>query len=429
MIQPERPPLAMFAESQFRHSFADLLGPACVVTQFSLELIRGTMGNILRFGGTGDDYRDFERTARAAYYFLEEGSKIDLETVMRSYVSIADMIIPALNDSGRVLAEAAAVPRDDADTCIRKYLDSYKVMYEGLLSLICGPVIQAFGIANRIQDKLFRPDKDGKIGLQAVEIMGRKLVYRENRLAVGLNSHVRNAYAHQKFRILDDAQVELWDRNWGPEIWSLEKLIMLCNQLWVNALGVTCSLILYDVNNRVVASQRGWVSQREGPRLRREELKTTISHVAAELGLLLDSMAVSNGQLCLNLSTTHKGIDQDESLYMGYKTQVRFYKRRVWFDEVRIIDQLAILLCILLPFLKPYAEVSIRVVSCNDSRSWLLVTDPDTVSKLQLQDFGREAIDRARCFFKTDTLGENTTHVRHNGEPRFVGVGPRLPQP
>ena len=61
------------------------------------------------------------------------------EDIVQIYALVTDKIIPALNDRGRALNEAKNVPETEADTRIRKYLESYKVMYEGLLRLICAP--------------------------------------------------------------------------------------------------------------------------------------------------------------------------------------------------------------------------------------------------------------------------------------------------
>jgi hypothetical protein len=169
------------------------------------------------------------------------------------------------------------VPEDDADTRIKKYLEYYKVMYEGLLPLICAPVVHAFATAKHVKDKAFIPKGDGKVGLNALNKMGKWLIYPENRLAIGLNSHIRNAYAHESYRILDDARLELWDqdpyhpnRSWGPEVWSLDQLAKLCDQLWVNALGITCASAI----SRSAIASSSLISRRSGLRLTSQPLSS-----------------------------------------------------------------------------------------------------------------------------------------------------------
>ncbi len=436
MPQPEHSPIVMLALPQFHQSFGDLLSTRCFITDFTRSLIEGTFENIMWFGRTGDDYKNFERTACAAYHFLEEGNKTKHKDIVQKYALVTDKIIPALNHSGRALSEARRVPETDADTRIRKYLESYKVMYEGLLRLICAPVIYAFGVANHIKDKAFIPDDSGRIGLNTLKTMEKKLVYSENRLAIGLNNHIRNAYAHEHYRILDDAKVELWDpdpykpnRSWGPEIWSLEILIKLCDELWVNALGIICSLILYDINNRQIATERGWVPYVEPPRLRREELTVTIKSLADELGFYIKETAISNNQLSITLSPKTKGIDQDSDLYMGYEDHTRFFKVRMWYEEKRVIDQLTRMLHRLIPYFVSQTEVSIHVMSSDGTPLGVLTTDLSTVGGLQLQNTNPETVESIRHVFKTDTVGDSVTYVEKRGNPRFIGMGPRMPKP
>lgn len=436
MQQPQHSPIVMLALPQFKHTFGDLLSIRSLITDFSRSLIEGIFENIMWFGRTSNDYRNFERTARAAYHFLEEGSKVKHKDIVQKYALVADQIMPAWNNSGEALNEAIRVPETEADTRIRKYLEFYKVMYEGLLRVICAPVVYAFAVANKIKDRAFIPDDNGRIGLNTLKSMEKWLVYSENRLAIGLNNHVRNAYAHEHYRILDDAKVELWDpdhyrpnRSWGPEIWPLEELIKLCDQLWVNALGITCSLILYDINNRQIAAERGWVPPIKPRRLRREELKVTTSTVAKELGFHMEKISILNNKLSITLSTEPEGIDQDSDLYMGYKDHTRLFKVRMWYEEKRVIDQLTALLHRLIPYFETKTEVSIHVVSWDDSPLGVLITDLSTISGLQLKNINPETVESIRHIFKADTLGDSVTYVEKKGAPRFFGMVPSIPKP
>ncbi len=436
MSQPRHSPIVMLALPQFKHSFGDLLSVRALITDFSRSLIEGTFESVMWFGRTSNDYRNFERTARAAYHFLEEGTKVRHKDIVQKYALVIDQIMPAWNNSGEALNEAIQIPETEADTRIRKYLEFYKVMYEGLLRVICAPVVYAFAVANKIKDKAFIPDDNGRIGLNTLKSMEKWLVYSENRLAIGLNNHIRNAYAHEHYKILDDAKVELWDpdpyrpnRSWGPEVWPLEELIKLCDQLWVNALGITCSLILYDINNRQIAAERGWVPSTKLPRLRREELKVTISTVAKELGFHMKEITILNNKLSITLSTESKGIDQDSNLYMGYKDHARLFKVRMWYEEKRVVDQLTGMLHRLIPYFETKTEVSIHVVSWDDSPIGVLITDLSTISGLQLMNINPETVESIRHIFKMDTVGDSVTYVEKKGDPRFVGTVPSIPKP
>lgn len=331
MPQKEQSPIARLALSQFHRSFDDLLSVQALITPFSRSLLEAIFEMIMWFGRTKHDYENFERSARVAYHFLENGSQLKHKAVAQQFSAVIDKIIPALNNSRQAQTEATQVPEDNADARIEKYLTYYKVMYEGLLPFVYAPVIYAFGIAKNIKDKAFRPSDDGKVALNAVSKMNKWLVYTENRLAIGLNSHLRNAYAHNSYKILDDAQVELWDRSWGPEIWQLDRLIKICDQFWVNALGITCGLVLYDINNRWIIENRGWVSPTQALRLRRKELDAAIDSIADELGFYLKNIEALPNRVSITLSTKSKGIDQEGDLYMGYKSHTNLFKIPMWY--------------------------------------------------------------------------------------------------
>jgi hypothetical protein len=428
VTQKERSPIARFALPQFQRTFDDLISLQAFITPFSRSLLENIFEMIMWFGRTKDDYENFERTARVAYHFLENGSQVNHKSIAEVLYAVIDRIIPALNSSRQDQAEANQIPADNADARIEAYLKYYKVTYEGFLPYICAPVIFAFAITKNIKDKAFRPNSDGKVDLNAISKMNKWLVYTENRLMRGLNNHVRNAYAHQYYRILDDAQVELWDRSWGPEIWQLDQLIKICDQLWVNALGIACGLVLYDINNRRIVESRGWVSPRQAPRLRRQELHAVIESIADELGFYLkEEKTLSNG-IFMTLCVKPKGIDQEGELYMGYKSHTNFFKIPMWYEEKRVIDQLTIMLHRLIPYFETQNEVSINVVSPDDVSLGSLITDFGTLVGLQLKDAKPETVESIRQVFQTDTLGNCTTFVEKEGAPRFVGRGPAPPE-
>jgi len=427
MPQKGQSPIARLALSAFHRTFDDLLNVQSFMTPFSRSLIENIFEMIMWFGRTKGDYDNFERTARVTYLFLENGSQVKHRPVAQQFYAVINKVIPALNSSRQAQAEANQMPKDNPDARIEKYLAYYKVMYEGLLPFICAPVIYAFGIANNIKDEAFSPSSDGKVGLNTIPKMNKWLAYTENRLAIGLNGHLRNAYAHNNYKILDDGQVELWDRSWGPEIWHLDQLTKICDQLWVNALGIICGLVLYDINNFRMVESRGWVSPMQAPRLRRQELHTVIESIADELGFYLRKVESLPNGVSITLHTKSKGIDQEGELYMGFKSHTDLFKIPMWSEEKRVIDQLTIMLHRLIPYFETQNEVSIDIVSPDNISLGSLVIDFRTVIGLQLKDAKPETVESVRQVFKTDTLGGCTTFVEKEGAPRFVGRGPVKP--
>jgi hypothetical protein len=428
MPQKERSPLSRLALPQFHHSFKDLIGIQAYMTPFSRSLLEYTFEMIMWFGRPKDEYDNFERTARAAYRFLENGCQVDHKSVAQRFYKVIDKIIPALNGSRRAQAEASEIPTEDVDSRIEKYLAYYKVMYERLLPFVCAPVITAFGFANNIPDKSFRLINAEKADLNTINKMSAWLTYNENRLAIGLNNHIRNAYSHDNYRILDDARVELWDRLWGPEVWHLEELIKKCDQLWVNGLGIICALILYDINNRKIVEKHGWVSHTNTPNLRRQELYDVIESTADELGFYTRKIESLPKGISINLAVKSKGIDQDSDLYMGYEDHTNLFKIFVRYEEKRVVDQLIIMLNRLIPYFNIPSEVAVHVVSFDDLSLGSLLTDFDTINDLHLQDARSETVNGIRHVLKTDTLGDCMTFVEIKGAPRFVGQGPAKPR-
>ena len=431
LLPPRRSPLVKFALPRFEQSFSDLLSVRRQIDLFDQALIEDVFEQIMWFERTERDYEEFERTARAAYHFLEQGSQTKHKSVAQAFLVMADKIIPAMNRCVEARREAEKAKDGDADIRIKKYLEYYKTMYEGLIPVACGPVVLAFALAKGIKDKAFVPAGDGKINPKVLNKMEKWLVYPENRLSRGLNSHVRNAYAHESYKILDDAQVQLWDvdlhnpkRSWGPEVWHLDRIIKQCDHLWVNALGIVCALALYDVNNRSTMEAHGWTTRPEPPSLRRHELEMVVSSISNRLGFRLEHIAVTDGRVGISLSTQLQGIDQEAKLMLGGDTWVDLYKVKMWYEERRVIDQLTIMLYRLAPYFETLFEVSVDVASPDKTPLGRLVTDFDTLIGLRLPNAKAQTVDKIRHVFRQDTLGGSMTFVEMEGTPRFVGRVP-----
>ncbi|MFC1924596.1 hypothetical protein ACFLXA_04460 [Chloroflexota bacterium] len=436
MPQLQHSPIALFAFPRFQRDFGKLINSNALLTDFTLALIDAIFEDIMWFGRTKKDYTQFERTAHAAYHFLQEGNNIDPKAIAHQYSLIADKIIHSLNNSRLALSEAKNVSSENPDNHIRKYLGAYKVMYEGLYCLVCAPVIYAFGTAKRVKDKRFTPDENGKISLSTLKAMEKLIIYSDNRLAIGLNNHIRNAYSHENYRILDGAMVELWDPNtyrptksWGPEVWPLEKLIKLNDQLWINALGIICALILYDANNRESATARGWFTPRQSTQLRLGELKDTITYIADKLGFYMKELTESSRKISITLLPQLKGIDQDSDLYMGDDNRIYLYKVKMWYEEKRIIDQLTRMFITLVPYIKADSEVTFNIVSHEGELLGVLSVDLPDIVGLNLSDTDPDTVNSIRSVYKIDTVGENSTYVEKKGNPRFIGIGPAVPMP
>lgn len=191
-------------------------------------------------------------------------------------------------------------------------------------------------------------------------------------------------------------------------------------------MGITCSLVLYDVNNRRSATARGWITPQQGPQLRREELNDTINNIADNLGFYMKGLTQSDNRISITLSPKPRGIDQDSKLYMGYEDHSRFYKVRMWYEEKRMIDQLTRMLVTLAPYVKAESEVLINVVSLEGASLGVLSVDLPVILDLNLTDTDPDTVDSIRSVYKTDTIGETVTYIEKRGVPRLAGIGPTI---
>ena len=435
MSKHRRSPLIKLALPRFRRSFGDLLDNQSLITLYERSLLEAIFEQIMWFGRNRDEYTNFERTSRAAYYFLDQGSKEKYESVAAQLVVTHDKIIPAINNSISAKNSAEKSPDDDPDKKIVEYLQYYKTLYERLLPIICAPIVYSFSIYKHIDNSTFIPRKDGQINLTSISKMDQYLTYSENRLSIGLNSHIRNAFSHEYYTILDNSQVKLWDINpwtkkysWGPEVWHLSALVSLCDQLWVNSLGITCALVIYYINNHNIIERLDYKSRPEPYHLRRGELELLVDYVAEELGFYLREVSASATNVSIILSTKTKGIDQDSELYLGFEKYTQLFKIPMWSEEARVIDQLATMLYLLTPYFDIQTDIHVKIVSIEDEILAELVTDFNTVIGLQLTDAKPETIEEKRQSFKIDTIENLTTYIEREGEPQFVGSAPATPK-
>lgn len=426
-------PLVEIAPLRFHSSFGDLISVHAVSTHFDQSLLSYIFEKVMWFGRPEADYAEFERSARAAYHFLEEGARIKPKDVARQFYLVIERVQMGINRAIFAEAEAKRVSPEDVDAQIQKHLEYYKVLCEALFPLVCAPVLYAFGISKNIKGSLFVPSVDGKVSLKAIRAMDKWLAYKGNQLSSGFNEHVRNAFAHESYHILDGGKVELIDRNpynpnkcWGPEIWSLDQLVTLCDKLWVNTLGITCGLLIYMINNQGVLQKKGWIPSIEHVKLRQEELRNYIDASTDRFGLDMSDLCVSPTKLSMTLEPRLKGIDQDADLLMGGERIVKVFKQRIWYEERRVIDQLVPMLHELVAVLGHDCEIDIRLMRGADQLGEL-ATYAETVRKLSMSEFTSATIDTIRNQFKVDTLGDSITYIEKKGTPRYIETRPVRP--
>jgi hypothetical protein len=244
----------------------------------------------------------------------------------------------------------------------------------------------------------------------------------QNRLAVGLNSHVRNAYSHEYYHVLDHGRVVLHDVNpssgkivWGPETWTTQQLADLCEQVWLNSLAIVCALALYGLNYRKLAIARSWGEPTASPALREREFKSVLDGFADEASFDLKKCSRSTQELRLKVALRIEGIDQDEVVTFGGKNWARRFRITVKYIEIKIVEQVARLLQRILSYLDEVQTIRIEVTTSSGEKLGEIRTTKPVIR--EFRGPSTEDISVARRRFEVDTLGEKTMPVRTENPP------------
>jgi hypothetical protein len=407
----DRSPFRKLALTEFQRQFGDLFSVKAELTDFERSIIEGTYELLWFDRHEKRDSKEWARTLRVAFHFLDKGFLTKPDKVAKSFFTSINHIAPSLNHSFLKKRKAENIKDTELDDKIDGFLSYYKTMYEGLVSVVASPVVYAFAISRKITNPLFEFQSDGRISLAAIAQMEKWLIYPQNRLAIGLNNHIRNAYSHERYRILDGGNVEIWDRNprtkktWGPEVWSLEDLMSICDQLWYNTQAIVCGVALFSINNRRTMIERGWAYIEESSPLRVDELKSTVEHYAAKLSFRVNEFKKENKKLLLKLSTRFKGVDQEQGIFVG-TTPPRMFKMPVKHVEVRVIEQVLGLLQSLQHLLDDVNYISMSLIDPEKNDLGVVSIDYENISKIKGPK--HTTVDADRSLLAVDTIGDST---------------------
>jgi hypothetical protein len=415
-MKPEfRNPLEAIAIPELKRQFGDLLSIRAQVGDFEYGLVASILGNVLLFGQLQSAERQrWERTVRAAHYYLDRGALKRQRESCESYVRIADAMPSALND---VMKKRDAADKLLGDEWIEALLALYKSITEGLLTLIAAPVIVGFRHIYGVNGSAFNPKPDGRVDLKAIELMEDWSAAPSNLLKEGLNKHVRNAYAHQRYRILDGDIVELWDETphgkltWGPERWKFADVETLCDRLLTTCVAVTLALAIFGINYRKLIMDRGWMPANiAAPKLRFEDLKRLIESYAEYNSFTVISVEAQDKELALKLQTQHRGLDQTEKLVLGGPGGSRAYEMPVIYRQELVAEIVLGLLQRTVPSSEAFERYRVEVIDENDAAVGELVITSTALSKVQGPKGGSVAKDRA--WATADSLGDSRMWVK-----------------
>jgi hypothetical protein len=413
-------PLEPIAMVELQRQFGDLLSVRAEVGDYEYGMVASVLGNLFLGKIDPTERQRFDRTVRAAHHYLDHGALKRTRESCQAYVRVVDAIPAAFNQVTRKRDEA---DRMFGDQWIEALLALYKSITEGLLTLLAAPVIVGFSHVHGIKDRAFTPKTDGRVELKAIELMENWLASPSNLLKEGLNKHVRNAYAHHRYRILDDQLVEMWDETpqgkvtWGPERWNFEDVEALCDRLLVTCSAIALALAIFGINYRKLIASRGWRPSDLPKRpMRFEELRQLIQLYAAYNSFTVSSVERRGDELHMTLKTQPRGIDQTEKYLLGGPGGSRGYDKPVRYEHMLVAEIALGLLQRALGGEPGYVRYKLEFADEDDVAIGTFAITRTALEKVQGPKGG--SIHNDRQLAELDTLGDAHMWVKIDSTPQ-----------
>ena len=420
-------PLETVAIVELRQQFGDLLSVRAEVGDYEYGMVASILGNLLLGGLDKSERQRFDRTVRAAHYYLDRGALKRSRESCEAYMRVVDAIPEALND---VMRKRNTADRLLGDEWIEALFSLYKSLTEGVLTVLAAPVVVGFRHIHGINEVAFTPKPDGRVDLKAIELMENWSTAPSNLLKEGLNKHIRNAYSHQRYRILDDDVVEMWDETpqgkltWGPEHWKFEAVQALCDRLLWTCYAIALALAIFGINYRKLIAARGWAppgfASKTRP-MRFQELQPVIDVYARYNSLTVVSVERRGGELFMKLETQPRGIDQTERILIGGPSGSRGYDKPVRYEETLVAETALGLLQLTLLGVEGYARYSLEIADEAGSPIGAFVITSAALAKVQGPK--SNSLDKDRQLAEVDTLRDARMWVKVEGAPRPLSGG------
>jgi hypothetical protein len=350
---------------------------------------------------------------------MDKGALVNLEEIASAFIINSERVPRQMNGTWALLEQTRDLASVDQrmDAC----LHLYQLMYEGLAPALLAPVIVGMGVSAGSKPSQFRLDDDGRVNLNALSQIQYYSQFPGKQLSIGLDRHLRNASAHHRYRLLDGAKMDLWDvnpqtgqRSWGPETWSLDKLAEVCDNLWRNCLGLAYAFGLFSLNNRRLIEQEGMLSRIHpaSDPVRAEELRAMTTRLAETRGFDIKTFVFSVGNLAMQLSTHHRGVDQEAKLFVKGPQGTTKFSVAMRHEDLPLIEQLIGLLQEVEHELgKPFA-FRVAVTSPDGTDYGVLSGETGVIPEKLIP------LTELRPRFKEDTIADVNIPVPAEGYPR-----------
>jgi hypothetical protein len=292
------------------------------------------------------------------------------------------------------------------------FLSLYQTMCEAVVSLIAAPVIVGFCHVYGIPTQSFVFKPDGRVDINALEKMEDWLLAPSNLLKVGLNKHVRNAYSHSRYRILDGSRVQMWDETnqgkptWGPEEWTFTQIEALCSRLELTCVAIVIALAVFGLNYSELIKARGWVPKdRQQPPLRLQEAHDLLAHTASNSSMLLKDFSLQDKTLHFELSTRPRGNDHVEARRLYGGASMPLYQKPVKYVSVPIAPQVIQILRAAAGHVDDADVFSASIKNHDGEQLGEFHIDRAALGDLSVPLIG--GVTKLRALAKVDTLGDS----------------------
>jgi len=423
----ENSPFSKIGYNTFFRQYKDLISVSAEISNYERTIIEHSYELMWFYDFKIYDKQNVEKTAISANHFLVQGTHKSHQDVAVQYIKSTSNLIFELNSVLSKRSKTKFESGINLDDLVENLLILYKTMYERLVPIIVAPIVYGFKLSQNLKDKVYIPGEDGRVSLKALKKMESLLIHPQNRLARGLNSHIRNSYSHDHYRILDFGKVELWDvnprtkeTNWGPEIFDFQDLEKLCHKLWVNSIGIIIGLMVFGVNNRKIIRERNWWPKNLPiKKLRISELNQAANSLAKQRSFFLENLTQKDNEITIELRTEPKGIDQDEEIFVGRSSSNRFYKVPVKYIETLVIHEVLMFVHGLLKLAQETTKFDILVFDFNKEvigSAVITANDLESLITSEIESFNNVATN-----LKTNTIKNKIMYFKYESDPIFVG--------
>ena len=154
MTFKDRSPLEILGLTNFGNQYGDLISVQAEYYDPDKIIIEKFNDFYWTDNFTTDEYERVNRTTRACYNFLMQGTEISYEKVAKEYLKSFTHISILLNTSLNAYINYKDSDFTNYDLLIKNILELYKELYEGLMPYIIAPIVFALKLKYNINEPL-----------------------------------------------------------------------------------------------------------------------------------------------------------------------------------------------------------------------------------------------------------------------------------